>query len=699
MASQTYSFKANSHILSLLGDELIGSDNLAIFELVKNAYDADAENVHIIFKNVNTENATITVIDDGKGMPLSVLENSWLEIGTDFKRGKNKKISKKFKRASLGEKGVGRLAVHKLAVNISLQTKEENEDVGHSFDINWKELIEGSQYIQDTKVEIHDCPNLSFLEKSHGTSIVLSSLRKKEWTRKDFRNLARTVNTLISPFGKKKDNFNVILDLPSEQEEWVRDIFDINQIIDSAIYHYKFFINKNGQYSWSYRFTPPATFKLDNTRQAKLHDPLLLDNNQTLVLNSDSLIGIGPMSGELHVFNLSTDVLKEYNQTETIKKYLRENAGIRIYRDGIRVYNYGEPGNDWLGLDIARTNSPSSKFSNNTILGAISLDLNLSNGLKEKTNREGFDQNDTYERFDNISFSAVEHFARIAQNDRDRLDFAVKGDRPVKKAGFSESINELKEEIKKRKLEGELGNSVIKVEKDYLQMRDVMVNSGIAGLNLSMVFHEVEREIRYINEDIKRGSPIENISQKITNVMQLLNGFAPVLRQNKRRAENISAIVTRTKDLISGRLQFHNVSLSAPILTGEAEDFQILGQSNLLVSAINNILDNSIYWTRVKREMGEDKYQPHILITTNNKDFNGPTLIIGDNGNGFHLEPDELTRPFVTTRPGGMGLGLYYASLVMEKYGGKMLFIDPKEYGLPSHITGAVIALQFNKNI
>ena len=138
MASQTYSFKANSHILSLLGDELIGSDNLAIFELVKNAYDADAENVHIIFKNVNTENATITVIDDGKGMPLSVLENSWLEIGTDFKRGKNKKISKKFKRASLGEKGVGRLAVHKLAVNISLQTKEEYEDVCHSFDVNWK---------------------------------------------------------------------------------------------------------------------------------------------------------------------------------------------------------------------------------------------------------------------------------------------------------------------------------------------------------------------------------------------------------------------------------------------------------------------------------------------------------------------------------------------------------------------------------
>lgn len=91
MNQHIFSFKANSHILSLLGDELIGSDNLAIFELVKNSYDADASHVKIIFDNINTPEATITIEDNGCGMSLETIEKSWLEIGTDFKRGKNKK--------------------------------------------------------------------------------------------------------------------------------------------------------------------------------------------------------------------------------------------------------------------------------------------------------------------------------------------------------------------------------------------------------------------------------------------------------------------------------------------------------------------------------------------------------------------------------------------------------------------------------
>ena len=56
--------------------------------------------------------------------------------------------------------------------------------------------------------------------------------------------------------------------------------------------------------------------------------------------------------------------------------------------------------------------------------------------------------------------------------------------------------------MQKINIEPELGKTILKVEKDYLEMRDVMINSGMAGLNLGLVFHEVEREIRYINEDI-----------------------------------------------------------------------------------------------------------------------------------------------------------------------------------------------------
>ncbi len=357
MTEHVFAFKANSHILSLLGDELIGSDNLAVFELVKNSYDADAKKVRIIFENINTPEATITIEDNGNGMSLRVIEDSWLEIGTDFKRGKNKKVSKRYKRNSLGEKGVGRLAVHKLAWQIRLETKEEGVLFGYGFDINWKELIDNSKYIQNAEVAVSECNNSTFIDKEHGTRIILSNLRKKVWQRKDFRNLARTVNTLISPFENKKDNFSVELILPQQQEEWVKDIYDIKKIIDSSIYHFKFFINKKAEYTWIYKFTPPTIFGLGKNAGGKLHDELLLDDRDNRILKREYLENIGTIAGEFHVFNLSSDILKVSNQTETIKKYLQDNAGVRIYRDGIRVYNYGEPGNDWMGLDIVRTNN------------------------------------------------------------------------------------------------------------------------------------------------------------------------------------------------------------------------------------------------------------------------------------------------------------------------------------------------------
>ena len=114
---------------------------------------------------------------------------------------------------------MGRLAVHKLATAIVLVTKEEGVLFGHTFAINWKDLIKNTMYIEDTKVSVSDCPNTTFINKQHGTRVILSNLRRKTWLRKDFRNLARTINTLISPFEKNKDNFSVELVLPEEQAE------------------------------------------------------------------------------------------------------------------------------------------------------------------------------------------------------------------------------------------------------------------------------------------------------------------------------------------------------------------------------------------------------------------------------------------------------------------------------------------------
>ena len=76
------SFRPRARVLQLLGDELIGSPRLAVFELVKNAYDADANEVVIRLELATQDEPAITVADDGEGMSLDVLRSVWLVPGT-----------------------------------------------------------------------------------------------------------------------------------------------------------------------------------------------------------------------------------------------------------------------------------------------------------------------------------------------------------------------------------------------------------------------------------------------------------------------------------------------------------------------------------------------------------------------------------------------------------------------------------------
>ena len=146
--TEKYPIKATSNILNLLGDELIGSDILAIFELVKNSYDADADEVIISFVDLNTPNQKIIIEDDGCGMTTELIHKVWLTIGTNYKK-KEAKISKKYQRYSLGNKGVGRLAVHRLADSILLESQTDDDLFGTHLEINWKNLISSGDYIDD----------------------------------------------------------------------------------------------------------------------------------------------------------------------------------------------------------------------------------------------------------------------------------------------------------------------------------------------------------------------------------------------------------------------------------------------------------------------------------------------------------------------------------------------------------------------
>lgn len=734
--TKIHKIKAKSHILILLGDELIGSDSLAIFELVKNAYDADAKNVTITFKNLNTQSQSIIIEDDGHGMSPKIIQDVWLTIGTDFKRGNNRKVSKKFGRVSLGNKGVGRLAVHKLAKHITLETQTQGDMFSSRLNIDWDKLISSKEFIQDLEVNV-DWIGETLFEKGHGTRIILTGLVNTNWTKLMLRELARKIENIRNPFSEFP-NFNIKIQANDSYQNWLDGIKTSTEILNDSLFKFEFELKKwtatdtnivddgdLAEFLWSYKFNAHPSMKISNNSISqtliksrehqidKEHENVLSIGNaldeldgkgRSKYLQNRDLDNIGTIKGQFYVFNLSKEITDLFfgGQLNAVRTYIKENYGVKIFRDGIRVYNYGEQNDDWLGLDLAKIRRAGDHFARKITIGAIELNLNESEkGLTEKTNREGFNENYFYKKFQTIVDKIFEKFEQTSMSDKEIVEEFIEKLKPVKKIGLSETIKELSSKIKDKNIENELSPLIRRVEKDYTEMRDIMVNSGMTGLNLGIVFHEIDREMKFINSDLNADNlNLVNIKERVKNLIQILENFSPILKQNKQVKLSASVLVNRAKQINLYRFEYHNIVFSSPLLSGENKDFTIEGAGNLLISAISNLIDNAIYWVSARKDLTtSEDYKGGIYIGTDLHSFDGNAIIIADNGKGFSIEPEELTRAFVTTKPGGMGLGLYYTNLVMEMIGGKLLFPDYTDLEIPQIYSGACIALVFPKSL
>ena len=714
-----YRVRTNSHIINLLGDELIGSDSLALFEIVKNAYDADASVVTISLNNLFGDDRNIVIEDDGNGMTPEVIERAWLTIGTDYKR-KSVKVSPLYHRTSLGNKGVGRLAVHRLANRIMLETQPRGSAMGSRLKIDWDDLISSSENVEGLSVDVEN--NVSnVLNGKNGTRIILTQLREENWTKSKVAQMVRKLQNIINPFEpsslfKIETKSNIY-----QVQQWIDSVSTPIETLNDCLYKYTFTLEKgnnaNGlaRFSWHYQFNPknfPPSSEIwyrEDSRVEELlingnifHEIDILSKDKILLRDSD-LDGIETMSGVFYAFNLDGKIIDlSYGSGNRgkIKEFVAEYAGVRVFRDGIRVYNYGEPADDWLYLDQAKTKRMGSHFAKGQTVGAINLSLeDTKETLKEKTNREGFIENPCFERLVAIVQTIFGHFERLSIKDREKINAYQHDTVAQRKIGFSDTVDQLEESIKKLRLEQQLGGLVKKVRRDYDDMRDVMLNSGMNGLNLTVVFHEVSREMAFIGKDItKKDCDIESIRRRVEALNDLIEKFMPMLKQTRKVKLSASNLAERAISIHKNRFSYHKIIFDCPFL-GEPElDFKVYGVGGLLLSALSNIIDNAIYWSCENAEREGNGFEPAILLTTDLKSFDGPAIIVADNGAGFKMDEEEMILPFRTLKPSSMGVGLYYVSLVMSMVGGKLIFTNRKEMGLPEKYDGACVALVFPKN-
>ncbi|WP_288128977.1 ATP-binding protein [Microbulbifer sp.] len=704
------SFKPRARLLQLLGDQLIGSPRLAVFELVKNAYDADAESVSVILNGLESGSPHIAVEDDGAGMTLDVVKNIWLVPAHNHREIQRRELKRSpiFHRLPLGEKGLGRFAVHKLGDKIELVTKSKDSDVECVVSIDWSELIE-HEFLSDAKVKVETRKPTVFLGEKTGTKIIITKLREREWTRGDVRRLLRQITSISSPFKNRKDRFDAKLLVP-EHPEWISGVPDISILLKRAPWHFRFSF-RDGVLQWSYEFRGVKGIKLNPRERSENSDPLLIaherdfdefGNNQgqkslrSKKIAADSSLAreIGPVEGEFYIFDRDREILSRLGDSSMIQSFLDESGGVRVYRDGIRVYNYGEPGDDWLGLDLRRVNTPTRNLSRNIVVGAIDLSLKDSQGLTEKTNREGFVENDAYRRLRQIVLGAISICEVERKIDKDNIRSLTGSGKDLESRKITKPLASLREAAKKHNLSKELDPLIDKAEKNYNEMKDTMLRAGLSGMGLAIVFHEIEQGVRVLHDAIKGGGSLDAVSIQAGELVRILDGFTELLRKGERRPNSLKHLIKRVRDINRVRFRNHDVQLVCPALEDDFPDVEQTFAFGLLMGALNNILDNAFYWLQVRWPEGESGPRK-LYIHINNDLAEGPAIVVADNGPGFQDDPERLTRPFFSRRPDGMGVGLYYTNMVMELNQGRLIFPDNEEADIPTEFDGAKIALIF----
>lgn len=417
-----------------------------------------------------------------------------------------------------------------------------------------------------------------------------------------------------------------------------------------------------------------------------------------------SKFGIGSIRGKVLGFDRDSDVLALYvTDPSGLTKYLDDNGGVRVYRDGIRVYNYGERETDWLGLDERRIQIPTRRISNNLILGEIHLDLEESPGLIEKTNREGFVENAAYKEFRDAVLSAIIRFEQEREKDKRLIRLAFEEEQLKDKnipliTGPEEAIAALKEKIHEAGYDKQLGEYVSKVETTYTEMRDSLLGAVGSGLGLAIVFHEIERGVRELQRAVDKGDKIGRIQIMARHLVELLQGASYLVRTTSKKSLKASDLVKFAMFSMSPRFDYHKIVITNSFENNPDADFKVKGSQRMLTASLVNLIDNSIYWLNAAKGAESDKpaIAKRIWIGPS-RDLEGPAIIVADNGPGFEDTPEEVVRPFFTRKSEGMGLGLYFANMTMKAHGGRLSLPDHREVSVPKAYDGAIVAMVFEE--
>jgi signal transduction histidine kinase len=372
-------FRVSSGLKTIIGRDLITDDFVAVFELVKNAFDAHAKRVDITFENLGSEDARLIIRDNGKGMNKADLKKKWLFVAYSAKKdGKEDDYRERIRSSRIyaGAKGIGRFSCDKLGRGLKLLTKKCATEKTYCVTVDW------DNFEKDAQKEFTDIPislvasRKSIPNLTNGTVLVITGLRES-WDREKLLRLKRSLEKLINPNqGNDAQSFSVYLHAKdeclqdkevSDEEQWKRVNGKIENFLFEALAIKATVI----------RVTIPEDGK---------HITTCLEDRGKFIYsvveeNKFNLHGI-----DIHLFALNQSAKNTFTRHMGIPSV--QFGSVFLFKNGFRIYPFGEEGEDSWGIDRRKQQGTQRFLGTRDLIGRF--EINGDNpAFQEASSRDG----------------------------------------------------------------------------------------------------------------------------------------------------------------------------------------------------------------------------------------------------------------------------------------------------------------------
>ncbi len=699
-------FKLHPRVFAALGSDLVTNDFVAITELVKNSYDAFADDVNVSFGSDPESGNYIEILDNGSGMTRKTIEKVWCVVATPHRaQAIMSRKGKKVRRVS-GEKGLGRLSMARLGDRLEMLTQAKNSSC-LKVNVIWSSLS-GAATLDKCFVTIEKYDGeIPF--QSTGTRLRIFHLAN-DWDEEQISELRDHLSRLISPFNEVKD---FAIRLHAKDEETTATNVDSPKFLQHPKYRLIGKLTDDGQLHCKYTYAPFVTDrdgrkktkilpweKIQELSRSRGIEPIEAKSRAIQPLLFPSC---GQFHFEIRAWDIDTSGVSEIVEEFKLKKLslvrsgIRAHKGISIYRDGILVLPKSEGARDWLRLDLRRVSELGTRLSTSQIVGYVGITAKENPGIKDTSDRERLTESLDVTVFEEILKSGIWFLEqeRLA----DRID-AKSANQPMKNLLGALSAQELIEQVKDTADRGgtaketmplvtEFSRSLEKARKEVERRFIYYSRLATIGTLAQMLVHEVRNKTTVVGNFLRAiaeskileeaalllREKFDRSSTAISGLDRLAETFLPLASRSFGRGRRHSVL----EDRIAGALALYDadfrkreisIKFTAKTSTPVAVD------PGELDAVLINVIDNAVYW------LGQETSRPRVIDIRLSRIQSGARVRVGIHDSGPGVSEDNAEKifwPGITTKPSGIGMGLTIASEIVDAHDGKMALQQPGE--------------------